>query len=89
MKEPGIKLLVRNIITSGEWIVVEMVSKAECKNGLNFDNTYAWVCQFDRIGVVVQVRAYLDLTLVKIVWWSGGLKEMGVDIKGNDSRITN
>jgi ketosteroid isomerase-like protein len=64
MKEPGIKLLVRNIIASGEWVVVEMVSKAECKNGLNFDNTYAWVCRFEG-GVIVQVRAYLDSAIVK------------------------
>jgi hypothetical protein len=64
MKEPGIKLLVRNIITNGEWVVVEMVSKAECKNGLNFDNTYAWVCRFEE-GIIVQVRAYLDSAIVK------------------------
>ncbi len=35
MKEPGIKLMVRNVIGGGEqaWAVVELVAKAECKNG--------------------------------------------------------
>lgn len=33
--------------------------------GLKFENTYAWVVRFDEEGKVVQVRAYLDSTLVK------------------------
>lgn len=35
MKDPGIKLMVRNVIGGGEreWATVELVAKAECKNG--------------------------------------------------------
>ena len=37
MKEPGIKLAVRNVIGGGdqEWAVVELIATAECKNGLS------------------------------------------------------
>lgn len=64
MEASDIKVLVRNIIASGGWVVVEMVSKAVCKNGLNFDNTCAWICRFDE-GIIVQVRAFLGSTIVK------------------------
>jgi len=35
MKEPGLKLKVRNVIGGGdqEWAVVELVAEAVCKNG--------------------------------------------------------
>ncbi|KAF2084505.1 hypothetical protein K490DRAFT_59482 [Saccharata proteae CBS 121410] len=67
MKEPGIKLKVRNVIGGGDepWAVVELIADAVCKNDLKFENTYAWVMRFDEEGMVVQVRAYLDSTLVK------------------------
>ncbi|KAF2804174.1 uncharacterized protein BDZ99DRAFT_467546 [Mytilinidion resinicola] len=67
MKEPGIKLKVRNVIGGGEqaWAVVELVADAECKNGMPFENTYAWCVRFDEEGMVVQVRAYLDSAMVK------------------------
>lgn len=36
MKDPGIRLMVRNVIGGGEqeWAIVELVAKAECKNGV-------------------------------------------------------
>lgn len=36
MKDPGIRLMVRNVIGGGEqeWATVELVAKAECKNGV-------------------------------------------------------
>lgn len=35
MKDPGIRLMVRNVIGGGEqdWATVELVANAECKNG--------------------------------------------------------
>lgn len=35
MKEPGIRLIVRNVIGGGdqEWATVELIAKAECLNG--------------------------------------------------------
>lgn len=68
MKEPGIRLAVRNVIGGGEgsdWATVELVAIAECKNGFEFDNTYAWCCRFDEQGTIVQVRAYLDSWMVR------------------------
>lgn len=89
MKEPGIRLKVRNVIGGGdqEWATVELIADAVCNNGagdlralfwlywhpvlmcavpgLPFENTYAWIVRFDEEGKVVQVRAYLDSTLVK------------------------
>jgi len=67
MKPPGIRLKVRNVLggVDQEWAAVELIAEAECKNGLNFDNTYCWVMRFDEEGKVVQVRAYLDSTIVK------------------------
>ena len=44
---------------------MELIANAECKNGLDFDNTYAWVLRFNEEGKVVQVRAYLDSALVQ------------------------
>ena len=41
MKEPGLRLMVRNVIGGGEqeWATVELVAKAECKDGelMSFD----------------------------------------------------
>jgi hypothetical protein len=33
-------------------------------SGLHFDNTYAWVTSWDKNGMILQVRAYLDSALV-------------------------
>jgi len=88
MKEPGIRLMVRNVIGGGDqpWATVELVAIAECKSGtvilflasigslkmtdavqlgLHFDNTYAWCMRFDKEGMIVEVRAYLDSWMVK------------------------
>ncbi|BFZ55796.1 hypothetical protein PYCC9005_002837 [Savitreella phatthalungensis] len=67
MKPPGISLRVRNVIGGGDqdWAVVELIAAAECKSGLKFDNTYAWVVRFNDQHKVVQVRAYLDSWMVK------------------------
>ena len=67
MKDPGLKLIVRNVIGGGdqEWATVELVAKAECLNGFKFDSTYAWCVRFDESGQVVQVGAYLDSWMVK------------------------
>lgn len=68
MTPPGILLKVRNIIggnPDSPWSTAELVADATCKNGLKFDNTYAWCVRFDGNGTIVQVRAYLDSTMVK------------------------
>ncbi|KAI5357552.1 Putative NTF2-like domain superfamily protein [Septoria linicola] len=67
MQAPGIQLMPRNVIGGGEqeWCTVELVVNAICKNGLVFDNCYAWCCRFDDHGIIVEVRAYLDSWLVR------------------------
>ncbi|KAI9800039.1 MAG: hypothetical protein M1833_003568 [Piccolia ochrophora] len=68
MKEDDpIKLTVRNVIGGDdeEWAVVELIAKGTAKNGLPFDNTYAWVTRWNTDERIVQVRAYLDSELVK------------------------
>lgn len=68
LKEP-LKMRIRNVIGGGdhEWAVVELIAQAECKNGLNYEQMYAWVVRFSPKpdAKVIQVRAYLDSALVK------------------------
>jgi uncharacterized protein len=59
----GAELHVEHALVSGDWAVVELHSDATAKNGLRFDNRYCWVCRFVN-GTIVEVRAYLDSTLV-------------------------
>jgi uncharacterized protein len=59
----GAELHVEHAFVSGDWAVVELHSDATAKNGFRFDNRYCWVCRFVN-GTIVEVRAYLDSTLV-------------------------
>ena len=59
----GAELHTEHVLVSGDWAVVELHSLATAKNGLRFDNRYCWVCRFVN-GTIVEVRAYLDSTLV-------------------------
>ncbi|KAJ7705514.1 ketosteroid isomerase-like protein, partial [Mycena rosella] len=66
MKQP-IKLVLQNVVGGGQENhgVVELKAVAVCKNGLDFDNRYAWVVKFNLERKIVQVHAYLDSELVK------------------------
>jgi uncharacterized protein len=59
----GTQLHLENVLTSGDWAIVELHSLATAINGLRFDNRYCWLCRF-REGKIVEVRAYLDSALV-------------------------
>jgi hypothetical protein len=59
----GTQLHVEHLLISDDWAVVELHSEATAKNGLKFDNRYCWLCRFAD-GRIVEVRAYLDSTLV-------------------------
>jgi len=59
----GTELRTEHMLVSGDWAVVELHSLATAKNGMRFDNRYCWVCRFVN-GTIVEVRAYLDSTLV-------------------------
>jgi ketosteroid isomerase-like protein len=60
----GTQLHVQNILTEGDWAVVELRSHATARNGMRFDNRYCWVVRFDG-ETIVEVRAYLDSALVQ------------------------
>lgn len=56
-----LKLVVQNIIASGNQAVVELKAvDVKCKNGLAFTNEYAWVLEFNDQNKIVKVRAYMD-----------------------------
>lgn len=59
----GAQLTVEHLLVSADQAVVELRSGATAKNGMRFDNRYAWVVDFDD-GVIVRVRAYLDSAMV-------------------------
>ena len=60
----GTQLHVQNVLTDGDWAVVELRSFAVAKNGMRFDNRYCWVTRFEG-ETIVEVRAYLDSALVQ------------------------
>ena len=59
----GAQLTVEHLLVNDDEAVVELRSGATAKNGMRFDNRYAWIVYFDR-GVIVRVRAYLDSAMV-------------------------
>jgi ketosteroid isomerase-like protein len=63
----GVKLMIVNIMVSGDWAIVELRADAIAKNGLHFDNRYCWLTRFHN-DKIVEVRAYLDSALVAQVF---------------------
>ncbi len=66
----GLKLFTRNVLVDGDTAIVELYSQATTKSGIQFNNDYCWICQFED-GQIVQVRAYLDSALVSKVIEAG------------------
>ncbi len=64
--QEGVVLKVKNIITQGNAAVVEMESLSTAINGKPFNNTYCWIVMFEK-DIIVEVRAYVDSALVKMV----------------------
>ena len=60
----GTQLRVESVLICGGWAVVELRSMATARNGMRFDNRYCWVVRLEN-GLIVQVRAYLDSTMVQ------------------------
>ncbi|KAF2665442.1 hypothetical protein BT63DRAFT_459017 [Microthyrium microscopicum] len=59
-------LTLTQIIGGGdeEWSVQELHGLGTCKNGLKYDNRFAWITRWSTEGIILQVRAYLDSALV-------------------------
>ncbi|PGH23914.1 hypothetical protein AJ80_01976 [Polytolypa hystricis UAMH7299] len=57
-----ITMSVRNVVGGGDqaWAVAEMTADSVCKNGMVYDQVYA----FNEEGQIVEVRAYVDTQLV-------------------------
>lgn len=60
----GVILKVVDLHMDGDVAIVELRALSTANNGKPFDNTYCWVCTFDRDGRIAKVRAYLDSALV-------------------------
>jgi uncharacterized protein len=69
-KSAPLHIRVINIIGGGtgeNWATVEMEGTARCKNGMDYNQRYVWCTRWDGDGdnaKIVQVRAYLDTSLV-------------------------
>ncbi|KAL6897417.1 hypothetical protein GGI43DRAFT_385286 [Trichoderma evansii] len=65
-KERPLALTLTNIVGGGveEWSVQELEVLGYCKNGLKFDNRYAWATRWNTNATIVEARAYLDSMLV-------------------------
>jgi len=60
----GVVLRVSNLLVDGDTAAVELESLSTALNGKPFDNRYCWIARFSN-GTIVEVRAYLDSSLVK------------------------
>ena len=60
----GVVLRVTNILVDEDSAAVEMESLSTALNGKPFDNRYCWIVHFSD-GTIVEVRAYLDSSLVQ------------------------
>ncbi len=63
----GAQLHVEHLLVADDQAVVELHSEATAKNGMRFDNRYCWVVYF-RDNIIVRVRAYLDSTMVSLLF---------------------
>jgi len=59
----GAELEVTNVVVAGDIAVVELVSNAIARYGMQFDNHYCWVTRFAG-EIIVEERAYLDSAMV-------------------------
>lgn len=58
-----LKLFTRQVLVDGDQAAVELFIRATTKRGVQFNNDYCWICQFQG-EQILEVRAYLDSALV-------------------------
>lgn len=61
----GVLIKVANIFVEDATAIVEMQALSTQKNNKPFNNEYCWIVKFNETGIITNVRAYLDSTLVK------------------------
>jgi ketosteroid isomerase-like protein len=59
----GVKLEVEHLYVDGDTTIAELLSTSTTNEGASFSNRYCWVCRFHG-DMIVEVRAYLDSTMV-------------------------
>jgi uncharacterized protein len=59
----GVKLQVEHLYIDGDTTIAELLSTSTTNEGAPFANRYCWVCRFEG-DTIVEVRAYLDSTMV-------------------------
>jgi ketosteroid isomerase-like protein len=59
----GVKLEVGHLYVDGDTTIAELLATSTTNEGASFDNRCCWVCRFDG-DMIVEVRAYLDSTMV-------------------------
>lgn len=57
------RLLVRDVLISGDRAAVELYARATTRLGTPFDHDYCWICRFEN-EKIVEVRAYVDSALI-------------------------
>lgn len=66
LMQDGLALHLEYIWLDGQTAAVELSTQSVTKTGKPFNNQYCWICRFDN-EKIIEVRAYLDSTLVKQV----------------------
>jgi uncharacterized protein len=57
---------VTNVLTVGDWAVVELKGHAITKGGKAYDQELCWICRYEG-DKIVEATVYLDTALVKMV----------------------
>jgi ketosteroid isomerase-like protein len=63
-----IPLDIKNIVASGDWVVVEATGDGKTKTGKSYNNSYCQIWRFKN-GLAVELREYLDTQLVMDVFF--------------------
>jgi ketosteroid isomerase-like protein len=63
-----IPLDIKNIIASGDWVVVEAKGDGKTKTGKAYNNNYCQIWRFEN-GLATEFREYLDTQLVMDVFF--------------------
>ena len=64
--EKPIQRKVTNVLTCGDWAVVEHTATTVTKKGSEFNQKFCWICRYEG-DKIVEVRMYQDSALAKSV----------------------
>lgn len=61
--QPGWTLEIKHLFVDNDTLIIEMLGHATSLNGLDYNNEYCWILQFEQ-GKIVTARVYYDDVLV-------------------------